>query len=286
MKKKLTPIGAHVSAAGGLENAPLEAARLGLDCFQFFTRPPQGGRVAPIAKEAAAKFRATCESVGIGDCYVHAPYVINLASAEERIRRNSIEILKTELERSAALGVAATMMHVGSAKDVGEERGVALVIEGVKEILAAHKGKNLLLVEISAGAGSVIGDSFEEVAAIIDAVPDERLAVCFDTAHAFASGYDLRDEAAVKKTMAAFDRHVGLKKLFMSHCNDSKVDLEAHKDRHEHIGRGFIGEAGFRAMFASPAFRGLPMILETPHDDLLVEDIALLKKIRAATQKP
>ncbi len=285
MKNRQTIIGAHVSAAGGLENAPLAAAKLGLDCFQFFSRPPQGGRVAPITKEAAMKFKDACKSVGITEYYVHAPYVINLASGEERIRRNSIEILKTELERSAALGVAATMTHVGSAKDVGEERGVELVVEGIKEILAKHKGENLFLVEISAGAGSIIGDTFDEVAAIMGSIKDDRLLVCFDTAHAFASGYDLRDETAVNKTMDEFNRTVGLKRLYMSHCNDSQVDIGAHKDRHEHIGRGFIGEKGFRAMLASPAFRGLPLILETPHDDLLADDIALLKKLRSAAAK-
>jgi len=277
---KKTLVGAHVSASGGLQNAPLNAAKLGLDCCQFFSRPPQGGRVAPVSKEQASLFQKSCEQAGISQCFIHAPYIINLASSEERIRRNSIEIIRTELERADALGVQAMMTHIGSATGVGEERGLELAIAGVREIAAAYDGPVKFLLEISAGAGMVIGDTFEEIGAIIKAVGDERLAVCFDTAHAFASGYDLRDATAVAETVKKFDKAIGTEKLFMSHVNDSKVELGTRKDRHEHIGQGHIGTAGFMAILASPAFAGKPLILETPDDEHRLSDVDLLKKWR------
>ena len=147
--------------------------------------------------------------------------------------------------------------------------------------LKGYKGDTLFLIEISAGAGMVIRDSFDEVRAIMDGVAHEKVAVCFDTAHAFASGYDLRNEAEVKKTAAAFKKAIGFEHLILSHCNDSKVDLGERKDRHEHLGKGFIGLEGFKAMAKTEPFASLDLILETPHDEFLKEDIALLKKLRS-----
>lgn len=271
--------GAHVSASGGVSNAPLNAAKLGLETFQFFSRPPQGSRVGPIPKDEITKFRDLCEKHEFEKCYIHAPYVINLASKEERIRNGSVEILRGELERGSLLGVTAMMFHPGSASGVGEEMGLKLVIEGIKKILKGYKGTTRLLIEISAGAGMVMGDTFEEVAAMLAGADHEMLGVCFDTAHAFASGYDLRDEAAVTKTMKAFDKAIGLKRLELSHCNDSKVDIGEHKDRHEHLGKGFIGLGGFKAIVGSKGFKGVNLILETEPDHV-ADDLAILKKIR------
>lgn len=272
-------LGAHVSAAGGLWNAPANAAALGVECFQFFSRPPQGGRIGAIGKDDAKKFRDACETHGFEKCYIHAPYVINFASKEERIRASSVEIVRGELDRGTVLGATSVMFHPGSASGVGEENGVKLVVEGMKKILKGYKGTTRLLVEISAGAGMVIGDSFEEVRAILDGVDDERVGVCFDTAHAFASGYDLRDAAAVTKTMADFDRVVGLDRLELSHCNDSKVGIGERKDRHEHLGKGMIGIDGFAAIVASKAFADVNLILETPPEGVDA-DLAALKKLR------
>lgn len=275
-------LGAHVSASGGLYNAPMNAAKLGLECFQFFSRSPQGGRVAPVSPEDAVKFQAACAAANITECYIHAPYIINLASKEARIRDNSVDLLKNELVRASALGVTAMMTHLGSASGVGEEEGIKMTIEGVKKIIDGHDWKSRFLIEISAGAGMIIGDTFEEIAAILDGVGDNRVGICFDTAHAFASGYDLRDEAAVEESMRRFDRTIGLERLVLSHCNDSKVDLGERKDRHEHIGKGFIGLGGFRAIVASKAFKNVNLILETPPEGV-AEDLKLLKAFRAKT---
>lgn len=271
--------GAHVSAAGGLINAPLRASALGLECFQFFSRSPQGGRVSRIGRVEALEFLRACDKADMGEYYIHAPYVINLAAAGSRIRLNSIEILRTELERGTALKATAMMAHVGSARGVGEKQGVKLVIEGIREILDGYKGTTKFLVEISAGAGMVIGDTFEEIRAILDGVGRENVGVCFDTAHAFASGYDLRSAEAVEKTMKTFDEVIGLPRLLVSHCNDSRVGLGERRDRHEHIGKGRIGLDGFEAIVTSAYFREVNLILETSSEGI-ENDIRILKRLR------
>jgi len=272
-------LGAHISAAGGLSNAPKNAAALGVECFQFFSRPPQGGRVGPIPPSEITAFLKTCDEHGFSSYYIHAPYIINLASKETRIRDSSIELLRGELERGSLLRTYGVMFHPGSASGVGEEKGVELVVDGIKRILKGYKGTTRFLIEVSAGAGMVIGDTFEEVRAILDGVEDERVGVCFDTAHAFASGYDLRDADTVAKTMKSFDKIIGLERLEMSHCNDSKVGLGERRDRHEHIGKGMIGIEGFRAIIGSPAFKKVNLILETPPDEV-AEDLATLRRLR------
>lgn len=274
-------LGAHVSASGGLYNAPINAAAMGVECFQFFSRSPQGGNAAEITPEVAEKFHAECAKGGFKKYYIHAPYVINLASDKEWTRTNTVKVLRGELERGTLLGVSGMMFHPGSASGVGEEAGLKFVIEGLKKIMDGYKGTTRLLIEISAGAGMVMGDKFEEVRAMLDGVDDERVGVCFDTAHAFASGYDLRNEKTVAETMKAFDKIIGLKRLDLSHCNDSKVNIGERKDRHEHIGHGFIGKTGFEAIIGSKAFKNVNLILETPHEgDGVLRDFALLKAMR------
>ena len=173
------------------------------------------------------------------------------------------------------------MFHPGSAKDVGEKEGVKMVVQGLNRILDGYEGSCQLLIEISAGAGMVMGDSFEEIAAFIaGAERGKEIGVCFDTQHAFASGYDLRTKADVEATFKQFDKIVGLKKMIASHCNDSMVEFNAHKDRHEHLGKGHIGIDGFKAIVANKKLAHLDLILETPWDDALKDDMKYLKKFR------
>jgi deoxyribonuclease-4 len=276
--------GAHVSGAGGLWNAPANAANLGCEVLQMFSRPPQGGNPAPITPEVASKFKSAMQEYKIEAAYIHTPYFINLASAESRIRGNSIRVIREELDRGSLLGCRAVMFHPGSAKDVGQVEGVKLVIEGIDKVLDGYKGYCQLLIEISAGAGMVMGDTFEEIAAFIDgAKRGEEVGVCFDTQHAFASGYDIRTPDGVNETFAMFDKLIGLEKLVMSHCNDSKAEFESHKDRHEHLGEGLIGLPGFEAIVKHPKLKHLDLILETPFepDDKGVrKDLKTLKKFR------
>jgi deoxyribonuclease-4 len=271
--------GAHVSCAGGVQNAPLNATALGCETFQFFSRSPQGGPAPALTPEIIDAFQTNCTAGNLKDWAIHAPYYINFANAEGRIRGNSIRIIREELERGTLLGASYVMFHPGSAKDVGEEQGLAYVVEGVKKVLDKYDGTTQLLIEISAGAGMVIGDTFEEVAAILEGIDHPELGVCFDTAHAFASGYDLRTKETVEKTFTQFDKLIGLKRLKMSHCNDSKVELGARKDRHEHLGKGFIGLDGFDAIIHHKKLAHLNLILETDPDDVQT-DLNLLKKMR------
>ncbi len=275
-------LGCHVSTAGGIMNAPLNAAKVGAEAFQCFSRSPQGGPAPALTEESLAAFFANCKDNNMKEWVLHAPYYINFASAEGRTRGNSIRIIREELERGTLLHAKYVMFHPGSAKDGDRGEGLAHVVDGLKKVLDGYDGTTQLLVEISAGAGQVIGDTFEEVAAILDGVGHPEMGVCFDTAHAFASGYDLRDAEHVKETFKKFDKIIGLERLKMSHCNDSKIELGGRKDRHEHIGKGFIGRAGFEALLHEPKIAHLNWFLETEPEGV-VEDLAILKEIRATT---
>lgn len=273
--------GAHVSAAGSLANAPKNGAALGCEVIQIFSRPPQSWGVKPITKAEALAYQDAAKANNIQATYIHAPYLINLASAKNRTRHGSVTMLRQELERGTQIGARAMMFHPGSAKDVGEEKGVVMVVEGLNRILDGYDGSCQLLIEISAGAGAVMGDTFEEIAAFINgAERGKEIGVCFDTQHAFASGYDLRTKEGVDSVFKLFDKTIGLKKLVASHCNDSKVEFGAHKDRHEHLGKGFIGLPSFKAIVAHPKLKHLDLILETPKDKSRAEDLGILKKFR------
>lgn len=303
-------IGCHVSIAGGIWNAPKNAFDLGCETFQIFTRSPRGGPAAELTPEIVKNFKAEMEKYGFiysngsFPFAVHCPYYINFASANKKTYHGSISIVRGELERTSLLGGGFVMFHTGSAKDLGKKEAIIQAKAGLKKVLEGYKGKALLLIEIAAGAGEVIGDSFEEIAELMKDIKKYPGfgGVCFDTQHAFASGYDLKDDKAVKATFERFDQVIGLEWLKMSHINDSKVELGARKDRHEHINEGKIGEKGFGAMlkFISKnqkpltprplsrkgegesnkvAFGSFPLILETEHDKVKA-DIKLLKKIR------
>lgn len=271
--------GAHVSIAGGVQNAPLNAAKLGCEVFQMFSRSPQGGPAPKLTPEIVDAFHRNCEEHHLSDWVIHSPYYINFASGEERTRGNTMRIIREELERGSLLGAQYVMFHPGSARDVGEKQAMKFCVDGIRRVLDGYKGSTQLLIEISAGAGMVIGATFESVGALIKGIDHPELGVCFDTAHAFASGYDLRTPAAVQATFKTFDKLIGLKRLKMSHCNDSKVDLGMKRDRHEHLGEGFIGLKGFEAMVSSKIFKHINLYLETEHDRV-VEDLTLLKKLR------
>lgn len=273
-------IGLHVSAAGGLWNAPANAKALGCETYQMFSRPPQGGPAPKLTDEIVARFRAANEEHGFEAFVIHAPYFINFASSTPRIRHGSATVIREELERGSALGAAYVMFHPGSAKDMGEEEARKATIEGIKKVLDGYTGTTKLLIEISAGAGNVMGDEFEEIAMFLAKIKSKKLGACFDTQHAFASGYDLRTKKAVDATIAHLDKTIGLAHVPMTHCNDSKVPLGGHKDRHEHIGEGHIGEEGFKALARHPKLKHWLFILETPWDGKEKRDLALMKKFR------
>ena len=275
-------IGAHVSAAGDMSLAPQRSQEIGCECFQFFSRSPQGGSAKEITPDLAAKFKQAMKDFDQKASYIHAPYYINFASSNKRIYHGSISVIRDELERGSKLGVDSMMFHAGSFKDSGVEKGMKMVKEGLAKVMSGYKGSTRLLFEISAGAGEIIGDTFEEVAEILDSkeLKKYNIGVCFDTAHAFASGYDLSSEAGVKKTFKEFDKTIGLDRLVLIHANDSKVELNAKRDRHEHIGKGYIGKAGFKAIVDFAKKKKIDLVLETPFGDDRLKDIKLLKQMR------
>jgi deoxyribonuclease-4 len=282
MNNKLQ-IGCHVSIAGGLWNAPENAANLKCETFQIFSRSPQGGPVKKIDKETIEKFQAAMKQYGFTNFVIHCPYFINFGSSNPRIYHGSVAVLREELERGSLIGAEYVMFHPGSFKDLGDKQGMKQVKEGLKKVLDGYAGQTKLLIEISAGAGSVIGDTFEEIAELMKSIKKHKGfgGICFDTQHAFGSGYDLRTEAAVKKTFAKLDSVIGLEYMKMMHTNDSKVEFGSHRDRHEHIGQGKIGKAGFQAILQFLAAKKLdiPLIFETEHD-MVEQDIELMKTLR------
>ncbi|MFA5029886.1 MAG: deoxyribonuclease IV [Patescibacteria group bacterium] len=280
MASQKTKIGLHVSAASDLSLAPLRAKEVGAECFQFFSRPPQGGPARPLSERVIREFKKNCQKHNL-EGYIHAPYYINLASAKNNVYYGSISVIRDELERGAKLGVKYLMIHLGSAKDLGEAAGIKKVIEGLDKILAGYKGKTQFLIEMSAGAGAIIGDTFEEIAKIVNSskLKKYRIGICYDTCHGFASGYDVRDEKVVKSTFREFDRLLGLKRLKLIHANDSFGELGSHLDRHAHLGQGKIGLKGFKAIVAFAKKQKINLILETPYDDSLAEDLKILKSL-------
>ncbi len=278
-------IGCHVSVAGGVFNAPERAAVLGCETFQIFTRSPQGGPANPIDDSMIERFKIEMQKYGFDDFVAHCPYYINFGSGKPQTYHGSISIVRGELERASLLGASYVMFHTGSGKDLGKAKAIKQAREGLEKVLDGYKGSSQLLVEIAAGAGEILGDTFEEIAEIMEPVKKHKGfgGVCFDTQHAWASGYDI-----TKADWAAqFDEAIGLKWLKMSHINDSKVELGARKDRHEHIGEGLIGKKGFGEFFKNIS-KGLkikdkgfamPLILETEHDKVEA-DIKILKSLR------
>ena len=294
--------GAHISIAGGIEKAPERAHKIGCECFQMFSRSPQGGKSLELTEDKINSFKKDCQKYNLENYYIHTPYYINLASANNRIYYGSISAIKKELETADLLGARAVVTHLGSAKELGEKEAREKLIKGLVKVFnppslpirlslmaGSYQGGVKLLLEITAGSGNIMGDNFEEIAyfikeaeKVLRQAQDEKyieLGVCFDTAHAFASGYDLQDEKAVKKTFDDFDKIIGMERLKLVHCNDSKVDLGSHVDRHENIGNGKIGIEGFEAILKEPRLKNLDFILETPGGKV-EKDLEILKGLR------
>jgi deoxyribonuclease-4 len=276
--------GAHVSIAGGIEKAPSRAYELGCECFQIFTRSPQGGNPPRLDKSVVEAFLKECSNYRFTDYYIHTPYFINLASREGQISSYSISLIKQEIERGSLILAKYVVTHLGSAKGSGKSEGLKRVIDGLKQIIDADRDSTKLLIEVSAGQGEVIGDRFEELAEILEKTGDQDLGVCLDTAHIFASGYDIRTKETVEKMIDEFSLIIGLDKLKLLHGNDSKVGLGERKDRHEHIGKGKIGIEGFRAIVNEPRLKYINLIIETPIDKV-GDDIRNLKKLRGLKNK-
>jgi deoxyribonuclease-4 len=265
-------LGAHHSIAGGFARAVARAVETGCDCLQIFTRNINQWAVAPIADADAAAFRTAVREAGLSFVVAHDSYLINPASADATLRRKSIEALAEEVRRAGQLGIPWVVAHPGAAGEQAVDVAVARAAAGVAEALGRTAGVPAgILIETTAGQGSCLGATFEEIGAMldaIDAVPGlrKRVGVCLDTCHVFAAGYPLAPAAALDDTLRRFDRHIGLGRLKLIHANDSKRELGSRVDRHEAIGKGRIGREAFRLLITHPKLAGIPLILETPKE--------------------
>ena len=271
----MSKIGCHVSILGGIANAPQRAADLGCEVFQIFSRSPQGGPAPKIDKEVVKKFKEEMKKNGQENCYIHAPYYINFASSDKAIRSASARVVREELERGSLIGAKYVMTHLGSSKDMSREEAIKVTASGIRAVMMGYKGTTEFLLEISAGAGNVMGDTFEELEQVIG--NDERIYVCIDSAHMFASGYDIKSKDGFNKTIDIIKNTIGLEKIKLIHANDSKVGLGDRKDRHNHIGDGKIGIEGFKNLIK--VFSQVDFICETKPDKVK-KDITKLKLLR------
>lgn len=280
-------IGAHVSIAGGIENAPERAKELAAECFQLFTRSPHGGSVKKLEDDQIEKFLHNCQQYNFtpGQDYVtHTPYYINLASENNRIYYGSISSLRLELETATRLQAPFVITHLGSSKDLtGENIQKQIntkIMKALEKIHQGYQGSAQLLLEIAAGSGNIIGDSFEEIAYFLSQAKKKKIALgfCFDTCHSFTAGYDLRTLDDVDQTFEKMDQTIGIENLKVIHLNDSQADFNSKVDRHEHLGQGKIGQAGIARVIQLAKNKQMPIIIETKHDQIK-GDIAMAKNI-------
>ena len=276
--------GFHISIAGGFSKVVERARKRGCETIQFFSRNPRGWKYKSLDKEDVEEFRSTLKSSDLFPVFLHMPYLPNIASPEPRYHALSIDSMATELERAEQLKAQYVIVHIGHRMDSPEANAIEAVSQGINEALERATNSVVVLLENTAGQGSEIGSTFEQIAAIMDRVEDQRrIGVCLDTAHSFEAGYDLSNQDGIGRTLESFDRLVGLKRLYLLHLNDSKTILGSRRDRHWHIGKGRIGLEGFRSLINHPSLRHLPGIMETPRKDT-VEDLRNMKVIRSLVQ--
>ncbi len=283
-KDKGPLIGAHMSIAGGVYNAVLHAEKAGCRCVQLFVKSSNQWRAKPLSEEEITQFKQERERTEIGPAVAHSSYLINIASPDDALYEKSREALKIEYERCVTLGVEYLVFHPGAHKDSGVEAGIERIAAAMDWVFEEVPNEaTMLLLETTAGAGSHIGSKFEELKAILDRLGQgDRAAVCMDTCHIFSAGYDIRTESAYKATMKAYDSVLGRPSLKAIHFNDSKFDIGTHKDRHEHIGEGFIGKDAFGFFMRDSKLKDVPKLLETPKDEEGKNDkrnLALLRKL-------
>jgi deoxyribonuclease IV len=260
-------IGAHVSAAAPLAKCVDRACDIGAEAVQIFASGPQSWRPGAHTEEAMAAMKARAAECRIEPVFLHGVYLINLATADPTLLNRSVGSLKQYLAFCGTTGALGTIFHVGSHKGAGFDGVLSQIAAAIERVLDATPPQTWLILENSAGQGGTVGSRFAELAAIIDAVGSERVKVCLDTCHLYAAGYDIATPDGCEATLDEFDRTVGLDRLVAVHANDSKAGLGSGLDRHENIGEGQIGLAGFRTITAHPAFRRVPFILEVPGYD-------------------
>jgi deoxyribonuclease-4 len=273
-------VGAHMSIAGSIDLSVDRAKERSCDTFQIFTTNPRGWKSRKLRKEEIELFRDKLSSSGIVPVVSHMPYLPNLASPSKSAHKRSVRTLVAEIERCQVLGIPYLVTHLGSHMGKGLGIGHDRIVEAVNTALAAPGETVMILLENTAGTKNSTGTYFEEIEKILDRIEiPKRVGVCLDTSHAFAAGYELRNENSLDEVFKRFEDIVGTDRLRVIHLNDSKGGLGSHVDRHEHIGMGYIGEKGFKVILKHHLFQERPLILETPIDDRR-NDYGNISKVR------
>jgi deoxyribonuclease-4 len=275
-------LGAHVSAAGGVDRSPARAREIGARVLQLFTKQPNRWAEREVEPALAEAFGEAREDQGIRVAGSHDSYLINLASPDPDLWERSRASFEAELRRAVTLGLDFVVTHPGNATDGDHASGLARNAEGIGRVLEAVPGPTAVLLEITAGSGTSVGGRLDDLAILRAGVPDEhreRVGICFDTCHALAAGYDLVED--YEGVMAEVDDVVGIDRIGLFHLNDSLHPLGSRKDRHAHIGEGHLGLEPFRRLLRDPRFREVPKVLETPKgDDVVASDRKNLATLR------
>jgi deoxyribonuclease IV len=270
--------GVHVKVGSGYDDATAYAQRLGCASLQFFSGNPKTYRVGPIDAPALERFAKGRQGAGIGKAVIHTSYLINLASEDPKAATNSLKLLVNDLKVADTGDVAYVNTHLGSYGKRDRNEGFAQVVSALETALGATRPGVYLVMENSAGAGQLCGGTIEELGAFIRALGHPQLAVCLDTSHSWAAGYQIDSADGVARFLDLAEREIGLDRVVMFHFNDTQIELGGHKDRHWHIGEGNIGLAGFRALLAHEGVRGKTAILETPGEE--PDDARNLARVR------
>ncbi|MBM4053356.1 MAG: deoxyribonuclease IV [Planctomycetes bacterium] len=270
-------LGVHCSIKGSLHNAFSEAASLGIDTFQIFTKNQRQWKERIIDPAEKRIFRERLQQSNIKTIFSHASYLVNLATNDRKIHTLTYNSLVGEIQRCDELGIAHVIIHPGSAKNASKQTGMKNVIGMLKSVIQRTKNSSVkILLENTAGQGSSVGSHFHQLRQFIDDIGSERIGICFDTCHAFAAGYDIRTKIGFETTMEEFDTIIGMNNLFAIHLNDSKGALGSKLDRHEHIGKGAIGIEPFKLIMNT--MKHIPKILETPKEEHM--DVTNLNVLR------
>jgi deoxyribonuclease-4 len=279
--------GAHESIAGGVFNAVILGQKAGCDTIQMFNKSSNQWRAKKLDSKEIDEFFRQIELTDVTVSVSHTSYLINIASPDPALNKKSCDALKEELERCDVLKIPNLVLHPGSHVGSGEEPGMNLIADNINRLFdELPDGKVCLLLETTAGQGSNLGYTFEQLAYMIDRIEDKkRVGVCLDTCHIFAAGYPIIDPKDYKKTIKQFDTTIGLDRLKIIHMNDSLKEFGSKKDRHEHIGKGHIGLDGISNFVNDKRFKSVPMVLETPKEEDLAEDIENLRVLRSLVKK-
>jgi deoxyribonuclease-4 len=275
--------GFHISIEGGFENVVERAKYLGCETLQVFTASNKQWRRTPLQQDKVERFRAQRIKASLEPLVVHLFYLPNLATPDTKMRRRSCRALRAELERSQTLGAEFLVLHPGAFKKSDADQGIERVIGSLNQVISSANGNDVkILLENTAGGGTRLGASLEELGAIISGVKNrEAIRVCLDTAHAFQAGYPIHTKEGLEETLDEFDRLIGLSRLCLLHLNDSKTPFASRNDRHWHIGEGEMGMEAFERIINHPRLKHLPAIMETPtaeKDNL--KNMATVKRLR------